>query len=443
MSMRTRYIAVGVAVILGGLAGISPVARAADKSAVPLSTPPGITFQDVLGNDSRLLWRYFATTAGKALYTFDADGTKGKRTCLDQCAQQFAPYLAPPGAKGGGEWSLIPAGKDQKQWVFKGHPLYVFSDKDPAPNTFRYYADRDKPAVLDPAMLDPASKFFSPKEGWRRAAFMPEQMVLVPSGIQLKSISVANGYGFVDKSTGMPLYLLKTPPKNPPAWTVMYAPDLAGPVGDFSIVLGKDGKRQWAYKGRGLYSFNGDYSTDDLNGLTEQSDARPALVYTNFIPGAVHIEFVPMRGPLLVTSEGLTLYAQSRGARGGGRMVRGSNRITYGEARAVGTRGCVEDCLKRWKPLLAGANDVASGFWEIQDRPDGAKQWAYKGGPLYTFVDDKHLGDVEGNGRDVIVYGDPQGKNFDLVSLAGGNRGPDFRPYAGAGLHWHVISFYD
>jgi predicted lipoprotein with Yx(FWY)xxD motif len=232
----------------------------------------------------------------------------------------------------------------------------------------------------------------------------------------------------------MPLYTLKTAPKNPHAWRPAYAPNLAGPVDEFAIITREDGKRQWTYKGQALYTYVEDYAPDDLNGLLAQNDARLALAYQNFMPASVRIENVPFHGLVMVNAQGLTLYAESR-SRG--------RRDGYGQAKAVGTKGCVDECLKEWKPLLAGPRDVASGFWDIYDRPDGSRQWAYQGSALYTYAGDKRLGDFEGDNREIIVYGDPEGKNYDLVTLAGGNRGPDFRPYAGAGFHWHIVGFYD
>ena len=50
---------------------------------------------------------------------------------------------------------------------------------------------------------------------------------------------------------------------------------------------------------------------------------------------------------------------------------------------------CVDEaCTKKWPPFLAPATAKASGDWTLVTRPDGAKQWAFRGKPLYTNADD-------------------------------------------------------
>jgi predicted lipoprotein with Yx(FWY)xxD motif len=64
-------------------------------------------------------------------------------------------------------------------------------------------------------------------------------------------------------------------------------------------------------------------------------------------------------------------------------------------------------CLSLWKPLTVAKGVVATGAAHLSVvlRPDGRRQVAYKGGPLYTFAMDKRLGDVKGNGfKDVGVW---------------------------------------
>ena len=46
---------------------------------------------------------------------------------------------------------------------------------------------------------------------------------------------------------------------------------------------------------------------------------------------------------------------------------------------------------------MASADAKASGDWSVVTRDDGAKQWAYKGKPLYTWSKDAKPGDKTGD----------------------------------------------
>ena len=64
-------------------------------------------------------------------------------------------------------------------------------------------------------------------------------------------------------------------------------------------------------------------------------------------------------------------------------------------------------CLSLWKPLVVARGVTPSGAKSlgVVKRPDGRRQVAYKGVPLYTFVQDRKPGDTKGNGfRDVGVW---------------------------------------
>ncbi len=61
---------------------------------------------------------------------------------------------------------------------------------------------------------------------------------------------------------------------------------------------------------------------------------------------------------------------------------------------------CNDKCATEWPPLPVLAGAAASGDWTIVARDDGSKMWAYKGHPLYTFIDDKKAGQVTGDGKD-------------------------------------------
>ena len=71
---------------------------------------------------------------------------------------------------------------------------------------------------------------------------------------------------------------------------------------------------------------------------------------------------------------------------------------TYDPDGTAGSSRCVDVCARVWPPLLARAGDVASGDFSFATRTDGARQWVYRGRPLYLFAGDARPGDHEGDG---------------------------------------------
>src|SRR5258706_434707 len=85
--------------------------------------------------------------------------------------------------------------------------------------------------------------------------------------------------------------------------------------------------------------------------------------------------------------QGALASAASRRHCGGGRPALG---------RSFGTATCDANCATTWRPYPAPSDTVPSGFWEIATRPDGTRQWVYKGFALYTYAADKP-GEINGN----------------------------------------------
>jgi predicted lipoprotein with Yx(FWY)xxD motif len=84
------------------------------------------------------------------------------------------------------------------------------------------------------------------------------------------------------------------------------------------------------------------------------------------------------KGKALVDAKGMTLYIFDRDS--------------------AGKSACNGQCAVNWPPLMAAGDAKASGDWTIVTRDDGSKMWAYKGKPLYTWINDKAPGDVTGDG---------------------------------------------
>jgi len=91
---------------------------------------------------------------------------------------------------------------------------------------------------------------------------------------------------------------------------------------------------------------------------------------------------------ILVTRRGMTLYHLSVERRG----------------HFICTSAA---CLAEWKPLVVarGVTPTGAKSLGVVRRPDGRRQVAYKGGPLYTFEEDHKPGDMNGNGfKDVGTW---------------------------------------
>ena len=85
------------------------------------------------------------------------------------------------------------------------------------------------------------------------------------------------------------------------------------------------------------------------------------------------------KGKTLVDERGMTLY-------------------TF-DSDTPGKSNCGGKCAGNWPPLVAPANAVNMNDWTVIVRGDGSKQWAYKGKPLYRWMNDKQPGDIDGDGR--------------------------------------------
>jgi predicted lipoprotein with Yx(FWY)xxD motif len=102
------------------------------------------------------------------------------------------------------------------------------------------------------------------------------------------------------------------------------------------------------------------------------------------MPAAVKVADTA-KGKVLVNANGMTLY-------------------TFDRDDAAGKSNCNGKCATNWPPLAAAADATNEGSWSVIVRNDGSKQWAYKGKPLYTWMDDRRLGDIDGDGRNNVWH---------------------------------------
>ena len=78
----------------------------------------------------------FVTAKGMTLYTFDKDATPGKSVCNGPCATNWPPLIVADNAKAAGDWTVVVRDDGQKQWAFKGKPVYTWvKDTKPGDTT--------------------------------------------------------------------------------------------------------------------------------------------------------------------------------------------------------------------------------------------------------------------------------------------------------------------
>lgn len=88
----------------------------------------------------------------------------------------------------------------------------------------------------------------------------------------------------------------------------------------------------------------------------------------------------------LTNAAGMTLYTFDKDAAGSGKSA------------------CNGPCATNWPPLIAAADAKASGDYSVATRDDGAKQWAFKGKPLYLWAKDQKAGDKTGDGFNSVWH---------------------------------------
>jgi len=353
-----------VQLLLAAFAGAFAVQALAAVPQAPLATPPGITFQ------ATRTGVIYGDANGKSLYAAEAD-------CSGECLQSWTPVVANANAKPVGDWTLTVRPDGAKQWALKGQALYT-SAKDEKPGDVKGAA-----------------------EGWRVANFQTVAPAILPPDVAVLEAPALPGQVLVN-AEGHTLYTgpLDCSGVCVETWVPVVAPAIAATAGDFTAVKRKDGMRQWAYKGAPLYSYVGDLDDGDLHGRGVDPRFQVAAMVGYFMPAGVTIRDNPadvIHPFTLATADGRTLYARDHWLYTQTFHAKNGDRNGAASGRGIGAKGCVDECLKRWKPLVAPKDAVPSGHWSIVTRDDGTPQWAYQNFALYTYTGDAKPGDKHGN----------------------------------------------
>jgi predicted lipoprotein with Yx(FWY)xxD motif len=169
---------------------------------------------------------------------------------------------------------------------------------------------------------------------------------------------------------------------------------------DFGEFVRPDGAKQTTFKGWPLYYFAGDTNAGDTNGDN-----------TGF-PHPTDLWFVikdPFYSALILTKDtGPTDYL----ADPAGRTLYVFPNDTVGTATSAPVSACTDAaCLSAWPVFSTGSDTLPTRLDPAKltsfTRPDGTKQSAFDGHPLYYFSGDTQPGDTTGGGVQGFEFANP------------------------------------
>jgi len=184
---------------------------------------------------------------------------------------------------------------------------------------------------------------------------------------------------------GLELPEVETRPSCLAIWPGLWAAEGARDVGKFSVITRKDGRKQWAYEGYALYTSVLDGRPGDAFGGTKRvmgGDARSTGVIR--VPAAPPSNIPPQFAVNPIDSGRLLVMAAN-------------DRSVYMSDKDTATKSnCDAKCRQDFQPVLAPEHVRPQGDWAIIESSPGAKQWTYRGKPLYTRAADRIPHSLEG-----------------------------------------------
>ena len=425
----------------------APAPGLAEKTtSAPQTVPPGVTLVEVVRelqtSAAQVLWIRLGDAEGRTLL-FRSGDDPGSAGCVDACASEFPPLLAPAGAEPFGDWSPVPRPDGRLQWAYQSYPLHTWS-REEEPGEVATNVGLAETANVKLAERAETAGTLMPPDGWQVARLETARSVATPDGIEARLISSAQAVVLTDFD-GLTLYAFSGDAAQDGQtcstrgcgldWLPVPAPALALAVGDFSVVSRMDGSRQWAFRERPLYRYRGDLLPGDAHGRAAGEGWSLAVVTENFRPPQAAVTALEGYGDTL-SEGGMTLYTGSAFEKyWGGRNLRDSFKNLYARGRRLGGDACGDsECLQMWRPFHASDDARSTGFWEVITRRDGSRQWAYKGYAVYTHAGDEAPG--QNRGQATYAFATLDGSPDELeraVWLADLGE-----TYGGAGVYWNV-----
>lgn len=416
----------GLSAAAAGVTALSALAVVAASSSAPREAMPmGITIQHTdLGDvfaDASGMTLYTkgngngrqATEAGTSACDFTPQAmgriTKAPQTykarlradgSRQSCAEETPLALVQDGAKPVGKWTVAQRKDEHKQWVYGTAALYT-SIKDRKPGDVN---GNGQPLYV-PIVLPPKVTIVRNDEG--QFLQTPERLPLYTHDKDGKNKSNCEG-----ACTDL--------------WRPFLAADIAAPAENWSVVTLKSGAKQWAFKGKPLYTYAKDVAEEDAVGDAVAGWQRAAVQLGPKMPREIATRET-RAGTVYTDKTGRSLYAFACGDTTSDGLTcddptdRSEFWFTF-----CGTPANPGACANMWRPMLAAADAKDIGnTWQVVtiaapwapvrtavgSTEETIRVWAHRGRPVFTFYADEEPGDI--NGHDVRI---PQLLGWRLLS---------------------------
>lgn len=392
--------------------------------AVPVM-PPGFHIEE-----SELSGQVFANAEGKTLYIWPQNQlrngysgeAKGQVACYDEvrkttaglmspyppgvllpeldtrpsCTDLWPPVLADEDAVKVGKWTVLTGDDGRKQWAYDEQPLYT-SVLDTQPGDT--YGDLNLGGGGDsPAYRQPAGPAVQAPPNFK-VNYSRRGLMLTTN----KSFSV---YSF-EKDTPENLACVGECTQT---WIPVLAPELAKPLGKWSIINRAPGVKQWAFDGQPLYTYVLDGRTNSQDGSDVQGWHNVYIQKAPPPPAGFSVQ-ITIAGSVLADPEGKTIYLYNCGDDSIDQLSCDHPDMTQVYRLAICGGGDPDKCMQNWPYVIAeeGATsisrtwtvmqiDPATGHKAEADQEGSLSVWAYRDRPVYTYAIDKEPGDVNGDG---------------------------------------------
>lgn len=311
------------------------------------------------------------------------------------CQDLWPPVVAPADAKPVGKWTIIKRKDGRNQWAYDGYPVYT-SDLDKKPGDVlggtNALAGGAQGAVRYPIGPSPD---------------VPPELSVVPFRTG-RMLATHKGYSVyssdADEHNKSNCY-----GKCLNDWNPVLAPQTAKPKGDWSVVERSPGIKQWAYRGKPLYTY---VHEKRARAVTGSDIPGWHNVYTQrALPPPEEFTVQDSRiGQVLADKNGKTIYLYQCNDDAMDQQTCDHPDAPQVYRLAICGNFDPKVCQKTFPyvPAEPGAKAASSlwtvvtidpntGKWAKPGDPGAMSVWAYRNRPVYTYGDDLKPGDANGD----------------------------------------------